>query len=252
MAETALTVIGRYGAWPAPGGAGRAYLVRSGNTALLCGCGSGTVAALGWSLAEWAALQAVLLPDLRPDHCADLWSLGSAAAWAAAAGERRGLLVVYAYGEPADRWKLLHRPAVLDVRRFGPEDTVPIGPLRCTFASVEHAWPGLAVHIQCADGVRLGFTGLGQPTAAMRQLLRGVDLLVAEVGGPELGDEGLDGGMAPEAAGALARELGVGRLLLSHLHPTDDAGQILEATRRAWPTAELALEGRTYAPSSAA
>lgn len=240
-----VTVLGRYGAFPAPGGAGRGLLL-GGGPPVLVGCGSGVAARLHHHLADPGVPEAVLLPDLRPDHCSDLWSVGSAAAAAARAGRRRGLLVTYAYGRPAAAWQALHRPGVLDVRRFAVGDAVRCGGWSFRFAELEHPWPTLAVRAEAPDGGVLALVGPGRPGPEAAGLCAGAGLLVVDVGGPRDDDEGLDGGMEPAEAGALASRCGAGGLLLFHLHPPESPAAALAAAAAAFPGAALALEGRTY------
>lgn len=243
------TVLGRYGSHPAPGGAGRGLLLLAGDggaAAVLVGCGSGVAGRLGYALRSLGDLAAVVLPDLRPDHACDLWSVGSAAAAAARGGRRRGLLPVYAYGRPPAAWTALHRPGVLDVRRFAAEDTVRAGGWTFRFAPLEHPWPTLALRAEHPGGGALGWVGPGRAGAEARALLAGVRLLLVDAGGPAEDDEGLDGGMAPEDAGALAAAAGALRLLLCHLDPDDAPAELLARARAAFPSSALALEGRTY------
>jgi len=249
-ATAALTVLGRYGSHPAPGGACRGYLLDAGGGLgqVLIGCGSGVAGRLAYHLPAPADLAAVLLPDLRPDHAADLWSIGSMAATAAAAGTRRGLLLTYAYQDPPEHWLRLQRPGVLDVRRFSSADTVNTAGWRCTFTPAAHLWPGACLRAEAADGASLGLVGPGAVTDELVNLLGGVALLVVEAGGANTGfDEGLDGGMSPDAAAGLAKACGAGRLLLSHLDPGEPAAAVLAEAVALLPTAALALEGRTYA-----
>lgn len=240
-----VTVLGRYGAFPAPGGAGRGFLL-GGGPPVLVGCGSGVASRLGHHLPDPGVPEAVLLPDLRPDHCSDLWSVGSAAAGAARAGARRGLLLVYAYGHPGPAWQALHRPGVLDVRRFAVGDAVRCGGWTFRFAALEHPWPTLAVRAEAPGGGVLGLVGPGRAGPDVAALCAGADLLVVDVGGPREEDEELDGGMEPAEAGALAARCGAGRLLLAHLHPPESPADALAAAAAAFPGAALALEGRTY------
>jgi ribonuclease BN (tRNA processing enzyme) len=241
-----LTVLGRWGASPAPGGAGRGYLLEA-EGAVLVGAGSGIAGRIAWALREPGDLAAVLLPDLRPDHASDLWALGSWHAAEVRRGRRRGLLVVYAFAEPRERWRDLARPGILDVRAFGPEDQIHVAGWRLAFLPLDHAWPGVAVRAEAPGGRILGLVGLGRPSEALVRHLAGADALLVEVGGPRpVGDEGLDGGMTAAEAAALAREVGARRLWLAHLDPGDDPAAVAAEAAAGFPGAELGLEGRTY------
>lgn len=242
-----VTVLGRCGAYPEAGGAGRGLLLQADEGTVLLGCGPGVVSRLPYSLSARSPLLAALLPDLRPDHCSDLWALGSWAAAEARAGARRGLLPVYAYAHPTADWQRLQRPGVLDVRRFSAADALVVGPWRFTFAAVEHPWPGAAVRAEAAGGGRCALFTPGAPSDDLAVLGAGVDLLLVETGGPrQTADEGLEGGMPAADAGRLARRCGVGRLLLSHLDPGEDPETLRASAAAAFQPTGLALESRTY------
>jgi hypothetical protein len=206
---------------------------------------------LGLHLGGFEALGAVLLPDLRPDHCSDLPAVAAAAAAAVRGGVRRGLLPVYAFGRPEEAWRGLAHPGVLDVRRFGPEDTLRVEGWTFRFAPLRHGWPGVALRAEPAEGGgALGLVGLADRWAEDPHLVRlcaGVRLLVVEVGGPKgEEDERLAGGLPAEEAARLAARCGAERLLLGHLEPDDDPEALVAAARTVFPRTDLALEGRTY------
>ena len=242
-----LTVLGRYGRYPAPGGAGRGYLLGGSGGAVLIGCGSGVAGRIGYALAQPSDLVAVVLPDLRPDHIGDLAAVGSMAADQAACGQRRGLLVVYAFVTPTEAWRHLHWPGVLDVRGVGPGDRIQVAGWSCTWTATAHTWPGAVLRWSGPEGETLACTGLTAPSIAVRDACAGVDVLLAEADGSvdELQEEWA-GGLGPAQAGGLAASCGVRSLLLSHLDGAADARAALAAARAAFPPASLALEGRSY------
>ncbi len=250
--STVLTVLGRYGRYPAPGGAGRGYLLSGPGGAVLIGCGGGVAGRLGYALAHPADLAAVVLADLRPDHVGDLAAVGSMAAGQVARGERRGLLPVYALSAPTEAWRRLQRPGVLDVRGVGPGDRIQVAGWSCAWTPTAHACPGAALRWVGPQRETLAITGLTEPTAEVREACAGVDILLAEADGPadEL-DEEWAAGMTSAEAAALAAACGARALLLSHLDGDADPRAALAAARGRFPAAALALEGRSYALGSA-
>ena len=243
----AITVLGRHGRYPGPGGAGRGYLLAGPGGAVLIGCGSGVAGRLGYALAQPSDLAAVVLPDLRPDHIGDLAAIGCMAADQVARGERRGLLVVYALSSPAEAWRRLHWPGVLDVRGVGPGDRIQVAGWSCVWTATDHACPGAALRWSGPEGEALAFTGLTAPSPAVHEACAGVEVLLAEADGPgdELQEEWA-GGLAPAQAGELAVTCGVRTLLLSHLDPAVEPGAAAAAARNSFSRAALALEGRSY------
>jgi ribonuclease Z len=73
-------------------------------------------------------------------------------------------------------------------------------------------------------GGTMVYSADGEPSAGVRGLAHGVDLLVHEATGAHAGHS------TAEGAGKLAREAGAGRLVLVHLAPLEND---LEALRRA-------------------
>ncbi len=231
------TVVGAWGRWPAPGGALRGHLARSGaGGALLVGAGSGVVGRLGYHLESWAELSAVLLPDLAPEHISDLWALGNATAAAVEAGKRRGLLTVLAPLEPIDAWRALGRPGVLDVRGLGPGDTMHCAGWRCTLFSEGEGQT--VVRLEAAGGT------VGLVCAGTRPLvpapLSAARLLIVELGPRE------GGGLGPAEAAQLAAGAAAETLLLCHRDPGDPVAEMLAEARARFANTLLGLEGRTY------
>ena len=66
-----LTVLGRFGPFPPPGGACSGYLVESGDTRLLLDCGSGVIANLR-RVCPAAGLTGVVVSHWHMDHASDL------------------------------------------------------------------------------------------------------------------------------------------------------------------------------------
>ncbi|MCL2798233.1 MAG: MBL fold metallo-hydrolase [Firmicutes bacterium] len=69
-----LTVIGKYGPYPAPGGKTSCYLLESGSTKIALDFGSGAIAGIG-QYTDVKALDAVVLSHLHNDHIADILPL---------------------------------------------------------------------------------------------------------------------------------------------------------------------------------
>ncbi len=65
-----LIVLGRYGRYPARGGANSSYIVRNGDTAILLDMGSGTISRMS-EFIELNDIDAVIFSHLHGDHMSD-------------------------------------------------------------------------------------------------------------------------------------------------------------------------------------
>ena len=237
------TVVGAWGPFPAPGGALRGHLLRqTGAGELLVGCGSGVAGRMEYHVGAWSDLAAVLLPDLHPAHTSDLHALGTLCLSLAQRRLRRGLLA--AYGPVADAgFRGLTRPGILDPRGVGPGDEMRVGGWHVRWGAAGRG--ALPLRLAGAAG-QAALLPAGIPLAEQTAFVAGAGLLVVECADPD--GDGLpeDALATAHAAGRLAAAAAARVLLLTHLDPSADAGAVVAAARASFPSAQLALEGRTY------
>lgn len=221
-APVRLRVLGSNGTYPTPGRPCSGFLVEAGDTVLMLDAGPGTVAALQ-AVGAVERLSALLVSHAHPDHCADVFSLfnllrmgpqpRSGLPALAPAGLAAGMARFLGAGEDHS----FHR--VFDWQTVAPADRVGIDDLELTFGRAAHQVPTL---ITCcaAEGRRLVYSADTGPGGDLAALADGTDLLLCEAtfqGEPSAG--GWPHHLSAAAAGALAREAGVRRLLLTHLGP---------------------------------
>ncbi len=207
-----VTVLGCDGGYPGPGGAASGYLVESGGTRLWVDAGSGTLAAIQGRL-DLRQLDAVLISHEHPDHWSDLEGLAVVSAFELG---RQGL-PVYA---PAGLEQLVYHdfPEVLDWRVVADGDRQQVGGLALSFSRTDHGPETLAVRIE-GEGRALGYSADTGPAWSLQALGPGLDLALCEA--TWLRDrEGTAQHLSARQAGAMAREAGVGRLVLTHRWPT--------------------------------
>ncbi|GAB3349114.1 MBL fold metallo-hydrolase [Modestobacter lapidis] len=242
-----LTVLGCSGSAPGPASPASCYLVEHEGFSLLLDLGNGAFGSLV-ALADPAAVDAVFLSHLHADHCLDaapfmVWHRYSGQSsrtpvplYAPVGAARR---LAMAYGDDGDQ--------IADVF-----DAIPIGPGEWTLGPFQVRTARTAHPIEChalrltVAGRTLVYTGDTGPSAAVEELARGADLLLAEAAHPEV--PGLPPGLhlTGREAGELAAAAGVGRLLVTHVPAWVDAGEQLAAARGAFPAAELAEHAAVY------
>jgi ribonuclease BN (tRNA processing enzyme) len=232
-----LIVCGSAGTHPGPGRVCSSYLVTAYGTDLLLDAGNGSLANLQ-TVRDVADLDAVVLSHLHPDHCADIYGLYYARRF-----HRRAQppLPVHAPAGAADRLAALLADDGPDA--FTPwcafadlaaGDAFPVGGLDVTAFRVHH--PGAAFGVRVAVGQRvLAYTGDAALTAGLVEAVAGADLLVADATWLER-DRPRPSGvhMTGLEAGRLAAEAGVGRLLVTHVKPTNDPAEVAAEAARAF------------------
>ena len=211
-----LTVLGRNGPYPEPGGACSGYLVRGGETTVLLDCGAGTVSRLR-EACPLDRLDAILLSHLHYDHCSDLGVLRYLLEQLAARDGMRQPMPVYAPDAPAHARELLDYP-VFDVRPIADGMRVKIGSLAVTFHEMAHPVPTFGMDIVDGDGKRLFYTGDTGWFSGLAGLCRGADALLCDTCFLDADDHGQPlVHLTARQAGVLAKEARVGRLLCTHL-----------------------------------
>jgi ribonuclease BN (tRNA processing enzyme) len=237
-----LTVLGCSGTYPGVDGAGSGYLVRSPGAKVVVDLGAGTLANLQRHVAI-DEIDAIVLTHVHPDHWLDLPLLRNAMRYVLGIGgldvygtNETWLMAEVVIGElaPTLVWHGIDDSSVLE-----------IGDQTLRFSRTDHPVETLAVRID-AGGRSLLYssdTGAGWDPA---DVAGGVDLLVCEASlRPE--HEGWVQHLSAREAGKLARTIGAGRLVVTHVVPgVDEAAQRDLAADAYGGTVELAAANRSF------
>jgi ribonuclease BN (tRNA processing enzyme) len=230
-----LTVLGGCGGWPAAGLACSGYLVEHDGFRLLIDPGYAILPRL-LAVADADAVDAVLVSHGHPDHCADLNPLLRARAMQ---DEPPAALPVFAPAGALEPVLALDRPGMLDdaiaLREFTPGDRLEVGPFGVQSWLLPHWVPNAGLRLE-ASGQVLAYTGDSGPSPLLAELARGADLFLAEATNPWQ----VEGGSArylssARQAGAVARQAGAGRLVLTHLWPGTDPEEAVRAAAGSYP-----------------
>ena len=244
-------MLGSHGTWPLPGGATSGYLVRHEGFNMWVDMGSGTMAKIQEHLGL-LDLDAVVVSHTHPDHLVDLYPLFYARSFhpdrpeglplfvPPGAYERAGALISESGAADMKR--------VFDIRTVELGGSFEIGPFRVLTAEMRHPVPTLGMRIE-ADGSVLAYSADTGPTEALVELARGADVLLAEATWPR-DVEGLPPLhlSAAQAADHAARAE-AGRLVLTHIWPTNDRSAAAEqASARFAGEVTVAEEGMKVEP----
>jgi ribonuclease BN (tRNA processing enzyme) len=217
--ELSLTVLGCSGSYPGADCPCSGYLVQYGSTAVAVDLGPGCLSNLQRHL-DLPALSGVVLSHAHPDHWVDLTGLH------VALKHRFGLEGLPVHGTEANREmaSLLcgSFEPTFDWRVTGDEDSFVIGDLRFTLSATDHYIETHAIRVDDPKGRSIVYSADTGPDWSMRRLGSGVDLALLEA---TYGTDEERGGLlhlSATDAGAMARDAGARRLVLTHFWPDTD------------------------------
>lgn len=218
-----LHVLGSNGTYPTPGRPASGYLVVAESTAVLLDCGPGVFPAL---LATGVVPDAIVLTHRHSDHCLDVISLFNWLRFDAI--DRWGIPVLAPQGVMSALAAMAGAGPDHDFHRALPErivdtgDRVDVGAVTLEFGRMTHPVRAVGVRV-AADDTTLTYSGDTGPGGDLIALADGTDLLLCEAtlqGIP--GTDRYPFHLHATEAGAIARDAGVGRLLVTHLGPSLD------------------------------
>jgi ribonuclease BN (tRNA processing enzyme) len=218
------------------------YLLTAGETQILIDCGSGAVSRLQ-EVSHWNNLSAVILSHLHGDHMSDMLVLKYAVYLDMLDGKRKEPLIVYCPAEPAAERSLLDYKGAVKVVPVGPGDTLDVGGVTVKFVAAVHSIPALSMSFE-HGGKRLVYSGDTEPNPALRELAEGADMLLCEATLTE--DRKAPGHMTGADAGRLAKEAGVGRLLVTHFEVRFPDRRSMQEARGVFVAATEVEEGVSY------
>jgi len=242
--DLVFTVLGCSGTFAGPDGACSGYLVRSDGVTIVCDLGAGTLANLQRHVAP-AEVDAVVLSHEHPDHWLDLPLLRNALRYVLGAPER-ALPVYGTEGTLALAEDVIGELApTLVWHTIADGSSATIGGLRLRWSGTDHPVETVALRVDAGPRSLLysADTGAGW---APGSLGAGVGTFVCEASlRPE--DEGQVQHLSAAQAGALAAEVGAGRLVLTHLVPGVDVGPQRAGAAAAYAgPVDLAVTGGDY------
>ncbi|HEY3317345.1 MAG TPA: MBL fold metallo-hydrolase [Coriobacteriia bacterium] len=231
-----IVVAGSAASYAGAGQACSSYLVETDGTRLLIDCGNGSLANLA-KVTDPLALDAIFVTHRHPDHFLDLFALQAAIRYAPSGPVPVRPVPLYA---PAGLYESMS--CLLDGRgkedfhasfalqTIEPRRAIAVGDIEVMPAPVEHIPDTFALRVAC-DGKLLCYTSDSRFGDPVLDAASGADVLLCEATLPAE-YAGRAPHMTAEEAGRVATQAGVGTLVLTHLWPTADRGELLAGARR--------------------
>ncbi|MGH8826827.1 MAG: MBL fold metallo-hydrolase [Jiangellaceae bacterium] len=242
-----LTVIGCSGSLPGPASAASSYLVEADGARVVLDLGNGALGPLQ-RYTDLAAVDAVLLSHLHPDHCMDLCGYYVAVRYGPQScripvwgpDDTAGRMAA-AYGLPPDPGMT----AEFDFRTYRA-NPFEVGPFTVRVVRVAHPVPAYAIRLE-HGGRTLVYSGDTGPSRALVDLASGADLLLCEAGFAESDANPPDLHLTGREAGEHARAADVGRLVVTHVPPWGDPVYAAETASESFGApAELATSDAVW------
>jgi ribonuclease BN (tRNA processing enzyme) len=248
-----LTVLGCSGSVPGPDSPASGYLVEAEGYRLVLDMGHGTFGALQRHLRP-TDVDAIFISHLHADHCIDLtaYIVGlryGGDGYRSGGGETRIPIV----GVPGtrDRLEAAYDPlarklSLHEIFTFATPTLGELGPLRVSYAQMNHPTPTNAVRIE-HGGRSLVYSADTGECEELVELADAADVLLCEA------SIGVDEEFVPDLhltgrmAGAHAEKAGVERLIVTHVPPWNSAQSACEEAADAYDgPVELAFPGAVF------
>ena len=215
-----LTVLGSSGTFTGPGSVCSGYLVQTATTNVLVDAGNGSTANLQTTV-SLEELDGVVISHQHADHCVDLIGLHHAAKARGAAAQGIPLYAPPGLVELMVELTSREAPYVFeesfDAATVHAGEEIVIGDVRIELFDSVHPPPTLSMRIH-ADGKVLTYSADSAGGPTLVEAARGADLFLCEAtwqGPMEDHPPGIH--LTAEAAGRVATEAEVSRLLLTHI-----------------------------------
>jgi|LFRM01.1.fsa_nt_gb ribonuclease BN (tRNA processing enzyme) len=240
-----LTILGKYGPYPAAGGACSGYLIEQGSTRVLIDCGNGVLSRLQ-QVCKIKDLSAIVLSHLHSDHMADMLVLR----YALEIGRVRGILdmdpiPLYLPESPIETYELIASSPAFSPEIIKDGLRTEIGGLSFTFCEMTHPVVSYAMAVE-DEGKRLVYTGDTNMNNRIADFAKDADYFVADAGLLEKDKADPATHLTAEEVGKIAAHAGVKNLILSHIWPEYSEQEIINEASRFYSKPIMAEEMKVY------
>lgn len=252
-----ILVLGKYSPFPPAKGACLGYWITSEDTGILLECGPGIASRLQEHV-SLSNLTTVILSHLHFDHTSDFLALRYAANPEHRLGHFPPHITVYAPPEPSRNFSMLAYKGVdvIPIPGLSHNETkdasrctmeTMVGNIKVSFFKVEHPYPASALRFEDPSGAVLAYSGDSAPCEGLLSAAKDARVFLCEASALERdADFAGTGHLTAAQAGQIANQARAKRLLLTHIWPFYDEGDILAECRRNFPECEIVQEGRKY------
>jgi ribonuclease BN (tRNA processing enzyme) len=195
-------------------------------------------------------IDAIVISHQHPDHCTDVFTAFHT--WTYCPDPRTDV-PIYAPQAVWDRVSGFldggqgsRLRETFDFTPVWTGDVVQIGDLSVSFVETDHSVPTVGSRWE-AENRTLFYTGDTGPKGDWQDMAQGADLLLSEAAYQERGEDDYPHHLTSAEAGRIAREVGAGRLVLTHIPPYLDVSRsVSEAESTFDRPVSLAVPGASF------
>lgn len=241
-----VTVLGKYGPFPAAAGACSGYLVEQGDTRVLVECGNGVLSRLQ-QICPIDRLNAIVISHLHSDHVSDIMVLRYALDILNARSLREPKpFPVYLPENPKDEYERLFFKNVFDIHAIQDGMQLQIGDLSFYFQEMTHPVQSFGMKI-IGGNKTVVYTGDTNYNERVEAFASEADLLIADAGLLEKDKTSSNvPHLTAREVGLIAAKANVKQLMLSHIWPWYDENDVLAEAAALYPAAFIAQEMKEY------
>ncbi len=233
-----LTILGNSGGFPAAGKPTSGYLVEIDGHNVLIDCGSGVLTNL-FKFVPLEKLSAIILTHLHYDHISDMQVLKYAINLTRQQNSDLPPIPVLAPTTPEQIADTLEDAGSLVIGQISTQGEQSLFGARLRFYRMEHPVEAYGLSIE-HEGRKLAYTADTIPCANLTPLLQDADLALMDAGSIERLRRPKMMHMTASECATIAKSCQVKKLLLTHLLPLIDPGEVLAEARSVLADADLA------------
>jgi len=239
-----ITILGKYGSFPAANGACSGYLIEDGDNHILIDCGNGVLSRLQ-KYCSIENLDAIVISHLHDDHMGDLRILQYAIETKKAFGEINWLMKLYIPRTPVDVVKELSTD-IYDIHFITDELSVKVGKFLLTFAAMQHTVESYAISIE-NNTTRVVYSGDTILNDRLIHFSKRADVLICESTFAIASRlTAMTPHMTAAQAGYVAREAKVSKLLLTHFWFEENPKECVENAKGFFNNVSAVEEFHSY------
>lgn len=236
-----LSVLGKYGPFPAKNGSCNSYLLQDGKTNILIDCGSGALRNLPIGFDK---ISAVVLSHLHFDHISDALVL----TYALQIENMRKKIPkpkVYMPGSPEQTADLLKTSPYFEIIEIDESMQINIGEINISFAEMTHPVSCFASKFE-KGGKTFVYSGDTAANDKLTAFAKDANMLLVDCSILKKDHTNTSPHMSVFEAGEIAKAANVKKLIGTHLFPYYSEQDILDELKQNYKDAILAAENKSY------
>jgi ribonuclease BN (tRNA processing enzyme) len=227
-----VTVVGSGTVVPRPERRQSCVVVRAGGETLVFDLGAGAVRGMVAAGLDPFATDRIFFTHFHPDHTLDAANLLFAMNYGTEEPRKHPLHVTgpepfegfwSSIMEVWGEWMAVGYPILTSELPHACDAPMELAGCRLTWSAAVHRPESIAYRLDGENGSFV-YTGDTEYSSSVVDLARGADTLLIECSTPD--DAPVPGHLTPSGVARMAREAGVGRVVLTHLYPAVDDGRL--------------------------